>query len=79
MGQSEASGRHRYTASIALEIEADGLDIAWRIAKQAARNAGLVEGITRATPPLLDLRYVPPVPVDAEPDRTPSRGRTISP
>lgn len=50
---------YRYEATIKLVIAADGQDIAWRVAKDAARNAGLVEGVEQSVAPIVDLRYSP--------------------
>jgi beta-glucosidase-like glycosyl hydrolase len=52
------SPAYRYEATIKLVIAADGQDLAWRIAKAAAK-AAKVEGVEDTWPPMLDLRYSP--------------------
>ena len=62
LGQRARRGRYRYEATVKLVIYADGQDIAWRNAKDAARNAGLIVGVEDARASLMDLRYAPPEP-----------------
>lgn len=83
VGQSERRGIYRYEATIRLVIYADGQDIAWRAARDAA-EAARVAGVESADTSMIDLHYRPtvreqwtqhPEPVGADREHT-SRGRS---